>query len=124
MTLTYAIASNEVSKKRQSPKRKRLQARAEWKRSRLEDICGFRPNPCEVTKPFTTVESCAETRFFDCPRYSDCLDVACIADWNGWTCASCPMFQANKKRWERIIRKVKLDAKSEEERANDPSKAV
>lgn len=95
-------------------KKARLRIRAEWKRSRLEDVQGLKPNPCELNKPFTSVEASAETRFFDCPSYGDCLDVACTADWNGWTCVNCPVFSL-KQRWERIVRKVIIEDTAEDD---------
>jgi hypothetical protein len=107
-------------RRKKNSKRARLRQRAEWKRSRLEDVSGLKPNPCEVTEPFTSVDACAETRSFDCPRYSDCLDVACIADWNGWTCVACPAF-CLKKRWERIVRKVVTNEEAEKKIETDDS---
>lgn len=31
-------------------------------------------------------------RWFECPNYEKCLDIAALANWPSWTCSTCKVF--------------------------------
>ena len=62
--------------------------------SKARRVDGRRANPTEIYIPDTDSIP-PHHRWWECPEYEECLDIAAIANWDGWTCSQC---QVNLKR--------------------------
>ena len=62
--------------------------------STLGIVRGHQAMPAKMG--YVDPDLCASTvtRWFDCPNYNECLDVADRARWAGWTCTICSVFKA------------------------------
>lgn len=45
----------------------------------------------------------------ECPHYEQCLDVALINNWRGWTCGFCTVLQPSKTIAQPLANKCKAD---------------
>lgn len=68
-------------------------AKAERRKGKLDLVLGFRPNPCELHATFVDEDVSSTYRLFECPRYTECLDIACLAQWQTWSCRACSIYQ-------------------------------
>lgn len=75
-------------------RRRKVPARVKAARlkERLDRILGYKPNPVQADEAGPDSVPC---RFFDCPGYEDCMHVACVGNWCGFTCSHCGLYQ----RW-------------------------
>lgn len=48
------------------------------------------PAPTGLIRPLCEAEV-DRHRSLDCPQYEDCLGEAVMRDWEGWSCAACPL---------------------------------
>lgn len=62
--------------------------------SSLRLIRGQLAAPSEVCYVDPDMGSNNSTRWFECPNYSDCLDVAARSKWLGWTCSRCQIYNS------------------------------
>lgn len=70
----------------------RLRERAERIKQTLMKVSGLKPKPRELP-PVDSRTIRWPPRWFDCPSYDDCLEVAAIGNWASYTCERCPVYQ-------------------------------
>jgi len=82
--------------------------KAERRKQRLECVCGIRPNPVELDAVFLTEDVAESYRYMQCPRYADCLLVACIGYWINFSCRACAIYSntASALSAVKVIRSV------------------
>lgn len=51
-------------------------------------VLGYLARPSEIYIPDTDCIP-PNHRWWDCPEYEKCLDIAATANWTGWTCSQC-----------------------------------
>jgi hypothetical protein len=53
-------------------------------------VLGSIARPTEIYIP--SIEFIPDNhRWWECPEYEKCLDIAALANWEGWTCSRCPV---------------------------------
>lgn len=58
----------------------------------LQAVRGVRANPAKMGYVDPDLYASAIKRWFDCPNYGECLDIAVRSRWSGWTCADCSVY--------------------------------
>lgn len=49
-------------------------------------------NPIPIVDDLS-IEELVKLRFFNCPHYDECLDLACAGDWISFICSKCKIFK-------------------------------
>ena len=89
-------------------RRRKIPARVKAARlkERLDRILGIKPNPVQVDECGGPDQ--APSRFFHCPNYDECMHVACVGNWLGFTCSHCGLFARFNDEWSRAIERQQL----------------
>ena len=60
----------------------------------LRIVRGHQARPTKMGYVDPDLGASTVLRWFDCPNYNECLNVAVKARWAGWTCSRCKVYSA------------------------------
>lgn len=79
----------------------------------MRRVIGLEPNPIEMHINEVNMDMAYSYRLGSCPGLSSCLTIACLYDWEGFSCLACEVYKTfNVNKSTERIRKVTYERKS------------
>jgi hypothetical protein len=88
-------------------KKQRRQKKAAYLLQLLDPIGGCSPNPCEL-EALLDPDFVDYYRYLACRHYDDCIAIAGILKWEGFSCKLCEIYKQSNiaQRYVPLLRKV------------------